>query len=111
MLRYFAFGTPILLVALGMPLLLKMVPPNNYFGYRTSQTLASAEVWYSVNWATGLAMICAGLLGILTLFLSSEFVGLVDLRPENRVLLGILMTALFTLAALIPVVFYADRLS
>ena len=44
------------IAAVSVPLVLKLVPPNRVYGVRTSQTLASREVWFRVNrsWASRL---------------------------------------------------------
>ncbi len=36
-------------VLLAIPLVLRKVPPNPVYGYRTRATLASAPLWYDVN--------------------------------------------------------------
>lgn len=44
-----------------MPLVLKMVPPNPFYGVRTETTLASASVWYKANFWAGLVAVVLGL--------------------------------------------------
>lgn len=48
-----------IIAVLSMPLALKIVPPNRFYGFRTSQTLASREVWFRVNRVAGYALIVA----------------------------------------------------
>ncbi|MGH6836911.1 MAG: SdpI family protein [Methylocella sp.] len=56
---------------LGIPLASKLVAPNRFYGFRTSTTFSSPEAWYQINFATGLALIAAGLVsGLLVLLLS-----------------------------------------
>lgn len=38
-----------LFVALSIPLLLRKVPPNVVYGYRTRATLGDEELWYEAN--------------------------------------------------------------
>ncbi len=52
---------PLVLVATGLPMTLELVPPNRFYGFRTSQTLASPDLWYSANFAAGLAAVLLGL--------------------------------------------------
>jgi hypothetical protein len=59
------FVLPVLVGMLGVPLLLDWVPPNRFYGFRTPATLASPQLWYDVNRATGWAMLIAGLLGLI----------------------------------------------
>lgn len=52
---------PLLFAVVGMPLVLKMVPPNPFYGVRTETTLASASVWYKANFWAGLVAVVLGL--------------------------------------------------
>jgi uncharacterized membrane protein len=106
-LRVLFAGLPALLLVTGIPLALGIVPPNPFYGFRTSTTFSSDEVWYQVNRATGLALIAAGIAGGVCVLLLGW--GAFALRPEARYLTGILLTALFTILFLIPVVVYSDR--
>ena len=72
MLRVLFVGLPALLLVLGIPLALKLVPPNRFYGYRTSTTFSSLEAWYQINFATGLALIAAAIVGGLSVLLLSE---------------------------------------
>ena len=42
----------ILLAALSIPLILGHVPPNHWYGFRTSKTLSSAKLWRAANHST-----------------------------------------------------------
>jgi uncharacterized membrane protein len=59
------FTTVILLIlcavmaALGVPLILKIVPPNPVYGVRTERTLDRPEVWFDVNKFGGWALVAA----------------------------------------------------
>ena len=50
----------ILFVGLGVPLLRGRVPPNDWYGCRTSATLSDERVWYAKNRVTGRDMIVGG---------------------------------------------------
>ena len=92
MLRALFIGLPALTFALGIPLVLKLVPPNRFYGFRTTTSYSSADAWYQLNFATGLALVAAGAVaGLLALFLS------------------LVLTGLVTLAFLFPVVIYSNR--
>ena len=43
------FWIPILFVLLSIPLILKMIPPNLFYGIRSKSTLNDTATWYSVN--------------------------------------------------------------
>jgi uncharacterized membrane protein len=107
MLRVLFLGLPALLFVLGAPLALRLVPPNRYYGFRTSTTFSSQVAWYQINLATGIALISAGVVaGLLTVWLSY---GMIALKAEQRYILGILLTAIVMTASLIPVVIYSNR--
>ena len=62
----------LLLAGLSVPLILRKVPPNVWYGFRIRLTLDDPEIWYPVNaWAgrrmllTGLVAAVAGLAGLL----------------------------------------------
>jgi SdpI/YfhL protein family len=106
-LRALFIVAPVLMFVLGIPLALKLVPPNRFYGFRTSTTFSSPEAWYQINFATGLAMIAAGIVsGLFVLLLSY---GVIELKPEPRYIMGILLTGVITLLFLIPVVIYSNR--
>jgi|GEM_PF-2218773 hypothetical protein len=107
MLRFLFVGLPLLNVLLGIPLLLKLVPPNRFYGYRTATSFSSPEAWYQINYATGLAMVAAGIAGGIVALLLSQ--GLFTLKPEARYLTGVLLTAVVMLVLFIPVVIYANK--
>src|SRR6516165_9001052 len=107
MLRVLFIAFPALTFALGIPLILRLVPPNRFYGFRTTTTYSSADAWYQINFATGLALVAAGFVaGLLILFLSQRPF---TLKSEDRYLVGILFTAIITLTFLVPVVIYSNR--
>jgi uncharacterized membrane protein len=52
---------PLLFAAVGLPMALKLIPPNHLYGIRTAETLASQEVWYASNFAAGITAVISGL--------------------------------------------------
>ena len=107
MLRILFIGFPVLVLALGIPLASQLVPPNRFYGYRTATTFASVEAWYRVNRATGLALIAAALISGFLVFLLDQ--GVLSLKPEPRYIIGILLSGIFLVTSLIPVVLYSSR--
>jgi len=107
MLRVLSVSLPILVLLSGVPLTLRLVPPNRFYGYRTATTFSSLDAWYQINFATGLAMIAAGIVGGIAVLLLDQ--GIIVLKPESRDMIGIMITALAMLLFLIVVVLYADR--
>ena len=49
----------ILIALLSMPLILKLVPPNGFYGFRTPVTMSSRDVWYPANAFAGWALLIA----------------------------------------------------
>src|SRR5690242_20333896 len=54
------FASGLLLVALGVPLWLRRVPPNFLYGVRFRSTLSDDGIWYAVNALAGRNMIAIG---------------------------------------------------
>jgi len=48
-----------LIFLLGIPLVLKLVPPNRIYGFRTRTTLSQPDLWYRANVFAGYALILA----------------------------------------------------
>ena len=48
------------LVALSIPMLLRRVKPNPWYGFRTRKSLANEQVWYEVNAHAGKQLLIAG---------------------------------------------------
>jgi hypothetical protein len=72
----------------GVPLILKLVPPNDVFGVRTERALEREDFWYEANWFAGWALVAAaGLTALAVLFYSGTV-----LRPFLR---QVLVYALF----------------
>ena len=57
--RWRLVASCVAIVAISIPLILGMVPPNGVYGFRTSFTRSSTEVWYSANAFMGWAMLVA----------------------------------------------------
>lgn len=66
MLRNFYVATGGLLVVLSVPLILRLVGPNGWYGFRVKATLENPELWYDVNVYSGWRMLVTGLVSIFT---------------------------------------------
>jgi len=59
---------PLVLIALGVPLIFKLVPRNYFYGMRSRRTLWTDEVtWYRQNVITGIVMVAVGLVWLVVL--------------------------------------------
>ena len=59
---YVASG--LLLTGLSVPLILRKVPPNIWYGFRVKATLEDEAIWYPVNEYTGKWLLGVGLLTV-----------------------------------------------
>jgi uncharacterized membrane protein len=89
---------PLLLAAISLPMALRIVPPNGFYGLRTSETLSSAEVWYRSNLQAGIAGVALGLAGAALVFATMRISSLTE---EARVLLAGAVVVLIGFASLI----------
>jgi uncharacterized membrane protein len=54
-----------LLILLSIPLILRKIPPNPVYGFRTGWTMGDPELWYSVNAYAGKWLVFVGSCSIL----------------------------------------------
>jgi uncharacterized membrane protein len=54
--------TGIAMIAVSIPLLMRSVKPNHWYGFRTSKTLSSEPVWYKANAFAGALMLSFGII-------------------------------------------------
>lgn len=54
----------VLLALLGIPLVLRKVPRNHVYGFRTPSTLADDDLWYEANAHGGRGLIVAGIVSV-----------------------------------------------
>ena len=57
----------VLLVIISIPLILRIVPPNGLYGFRTSSTQSSAAIWYPANAFMGWALVVAAVISTILL--------------------------------------------
>ncbi len=93
LLLYLAVG--ILFVALGIPLYLRKVPPNHWYGVRTGETLSNEVVWYEANSAGGKD------LAILGVFLLIVVAALRLFFPSDSQVFGIAVSAITFVGAIV----------
>ena len=56
----------IVFIGLGVPLFQRRVPPNAWYGCRTTKSLSDERIWYAINQVTGKDMILIGILMIVS---------------------------------------------
>jgi len=52
----------LLAACLGLPLMLRRIPPNRFYGFRTPATLRDPEIWYPANAFAGRLLLVWGIL-------------------------------------------------
>jgi len=52
----------LLFVGISIPLILGKVPPNSFYGCRTTKTLSDPKIWYAANRMSGKDFLISGLL-------------------------------------------------
>jgi hypothetical protein len=63
---------PVLFIALGLPLVFRLVPRNYLYGTRTARSLwTTDEIWYRQNVITGFFMVGVGVIWLVVLGLRS----------------------------------------
>jgi hypothetical protein len=59
-----AYVLPSLAIVFGIPMVLGLIPPNPYYGYRTRKTFSSTDTWYRANRIAGWSLLVAGTLAL-----------------------------------------------
>ncbi|SVD96785.1 uncharacterized protein METZ01_LOCUS449639 [marine metagenome] len=80
---------PALIIIVSVPLVLKLVPRNGVYGFRTRHTVESDEVWYPANRAAGIAMIVAAVVWLAAIMLVPEVIGTPYLVSVVTVVIGL----------------------
>jgi uncharacterized membrane protein len=73
--------------ALSIPFILRLIPPNALYGFRTPRTLADRDLWFRVNCFAGWALLIASMT-------SAVMVLLVPPPPNVLLFAGPLLLAL-----------------
>jgi uncharacterized membrane protein len=55
---------PIVTVLIALPLVLRSVPPNRWYGFRTRKTLSNPDLWYEANYKGGVGLIVASVIAL-----------------------------------------------
>jgi len=92
----------VVIAAISIPLILHLVPPNGVYGFRTSVTRASVDIWYSANAFMGWALFAGAVV---------SGAGLVYLPETAKRWLLLVAFPLPLLAAVVASFAYLGRLS
>ena len=50
----------LVLIGISIPLIMRKVPPNSFYGCRTRKTLSNPRIWYEANHTAGIDFCIAG---------------------------------------------------
>jgi uncharacterized membrane protein len=84
-------GVGAVFIGLGIPLFQKRVPPNSWYGCRTTKSLSDERIWYAVNRTTGQNMILIGILIIISSLIMFIFRNKMNPTNSAVVLLAVLI--------------------
>jgi len=59
MLHVFLGG--LVMIGISIPLILKKIPPNMWYGFRTKKTLSDKQIWYKANKYMGKDFLMVGI--------------------------------------------------
>ncbi len=98
--------TPLLTAVLAIPLILRGVPPNIWYGFRTSKTLSDQRIWYEANATSGRYLLVASMM---SLALGAGLIWLAPDVPENQRIAWSTLGYLAALAAAVAASFIQLR--
>jgi hypothetical protein len=99
---------PMVIVAVMIPLVAGVVPPNRWYGFRTRKTLSSPDIWYRANRAAGWFVIASVFIAI---FFNIYLLSVHPEWSENKVMFSMVNSlGICILLALIPSFLYLRRL-
>src|SRR5437868_845618 len=90
-------GMGLLVILICMPMILEMVPPNNWYGFRTRRTLSDPNVWYPANRIAGQYLAVAGFVIVITTLL--VFLFQKNLLPKTSSLILLSVSSISLLGA------------
>ena len=83
---WIVFLLPTMLILLGIPLILRIVPPNYIYGFRIHKTLSDDSVWYAANYVAWWDLVLAGVAQLVVLSAYPMIPGLRDLQPRQLIM-------------------------
>lgn len=74
-LYFLPYGLAGFFTLIGLPLALRLIGPNRFYGVRTQRTMENLDVWYAANTANGIAMVAFGILSAIIVFFLHKYWG------------------------------------
>ncbi len=85
---------PLLTILLGLPMIMGLVSQNGIYGFRTTKTLSSPEIWHRANRMAGWDLVIASLASVVLYFV---------LKSTDLALRTVLMYSCFAFSGLLIV--------
>ncbi len=63
-LEFITVLLPIMNILISLPLVLKMVPLNRWYGFRTRKTMSNEDIWYEANYKGGMGLTVASVIAL-----------------------------------------------
>ena len=63
----------LVLIGISIPLILRKVPPNSFYGCRTRKTLSDPKIWYEANHISGIDFCLSGAIVLVAAMLMLVF--------------------------------------
>jgi hypothetical protein len=95
--EYVAPLLAVITIAISVPLVLRKVPPNMLYGFRTPKTLANPQIWYEANYKGGINLIVVSLVTLLC--------WVILMQLFDRSTAAVLSTGVFVAASVLATVF------
>ena len=64
---------PVIMILISIPLVLRKVKPNRWYGFRTPKTLSDETIWYKANRFSGFAFLINGIVLLLVVLMLGIF--------------------------------------
>jgi hypothetical protein len=91
----------LLITGLSIPMILRKLKPNGWYGFRTPKTLSDEKIWYPANVYSGKILLAVGIIWTLAPVVLRLIPGIgQDLVPYNLTLAGIVLSCLVVLVVL-----------
>jgi uncharacterized membrane protein len=87
---------PVVTIVISIPLVLRKVPPNVWYGFRTRKTLSDTSLWYEANYRGGVNLIIASVIALVARMIFIQM-----FEPELAGLASMGVLAVATLASAI----------
>lgn len=84
----------LLFIGLGLPLIFNRVPPNRWYGFRTSKTLSATKYWYAANRVAGKNLLLAGVIQTISAFLILIFGQTLEIDKIRFLLFSVMISTL-----------------